>query len=30
MTRNGIHRDEVGEGDQIMVVVAGLTVYVKV
>lgn len=30
MTLNGIHRDEFGEGDQIMVVVAGLTVYVKV
>ena len=30
MTRNGIHRDEFGDGDQIMVVIAGLTVYVKV
>ena len=30
MTLNGIHRDEFGEGDQIMVVIAGLTVYVKV
>ena len=30
MTLNGIHRDEFGDGDQIMVVIAGLTVYVKV
>ena len=30
MTLNGIHRDEFGEGDQIMIVIAGLTVYVKV
>ena len=30
MLLNGIHRDEFGQGDQIMIVVAGLTVYVKV
>ena len=30
MLLNGIHRDEFGKGDQIMIVVAGLTVYVKV
>ena len=29
MMLNGIHRDEFGEGDQIMIVIAGLTVYVK-
>ena len=30
MLLNGIHRDEFGKGDQIMIVIAGLTVYVKV
>ena len=30
MLLGGIHRDEFGEGDQIMIVIAGLTVYVKV
>ena len=30
MLLNGIHRDEFGDGDQIMIVIAGLTVYVKV
>ena len=30
MTLNGIHRDEFGKGDQIMIVIAGLTVYAKV
>ena len=29
MMLNGIHRDEFGKGDQIMIVIAGLTVYVK-
>ena len=30
MLQSGLHVDEFGEGDQIMVVNAGLTVYVKV
>ena len=30
MLLNGIHRDEFGKGDQIMIVIAGLTVYVRV
>ena len=29
MMLNGIHRDEFGKGDQIMIVIAGLTVYVR-
>ena len=30
MLLNGIHRDEFGKGDQILIAIAGLTVYVKV